>query len=75
MCVGSSGGLLGAWQSVFGLRKRLGISWPAERILASHEGLCSVVFVILMGISKYGTTVSWHYSDETVSSLANRKSL
>jgi hypothetical protein len=40
--IGPSGGLLWTRFRTLGLYKMLGISWLAERLLASQEGLCSM---------------------------------
>jgi hypothetical protein len=41
---GSSCGLLWTWQWTFRSHRRWGISWMAEWLLASQEGLCSIEF-------------------------------
>jgi hypothetical protein len=44
--IGTSGGLLWTRQWTFGFHRRRGISWLAEWMLASQQGLCSRELVI-----------------------------
>ena len=43
--IGTGGGHLGLRQYTFGFHKMRGISWLAENLLASQEGLCSAEWV------------------------------
>jgi hypothetical protein len=45
--IGTGGGLLWVRESTFGFHKTRGISWLAEDLLASQEGLCSIELVSL----------------------------
>jgi hypothetical protein len=46
--IGTGGGLLWIQWWTFGLHKMRGISWVAEGVLASQEGLCSMEWVIIL---------------------------
>ena len=44
--MGTGCGVLQMWRWTFWFHKMRGISWPAEELLASHEGLCCVGYIL-----------------------------
>jgi hypothetical protein len=48
LSIGTSGGLLWKWQWIIGVRKRRGISWLAEWLSASGEGLCCYCYCMFL---------------------------
>jgi hypothetical protein len=64
--IGTSGALLRTRQWTFGFHKRWGISWLAEWLSASQEGLCSRELVISLGSDLPENTPHPSYKDQSV---------
>jgi hypothetical protein len=73
--VRTSGGLLWMRWWTFGFHKMRGISWVAQDVLASQEGLCSMEWVSQLVSYISSTPIAISSKNETTNSMSVRPSI